>query len=138
MRPKLNILSDQMVEQIIAEGIELLIDPGVRVHNEEALGLLGDAGADVDLESQIARIPESVVQQALETRPSEFYLYDLDGAPVVHYGGDSVQFDPGSAAITILDSETEQQRQPVTADFVKFVKLVETIPQLDAQSTAII
>ena len=138
MRPKLNILGDQMVEQIIAEGFELLMDPGVRVHNEDALGLLGDAGARVDLDSQIAHIPESVVRQALETRPSEFYLYDLDGEPVVHYGGDSVQFDPGSAAITILDSETEQQRQPVTADFVKFVKLVEAIPQLDAQSTAII
>ena len=138
MRPKLNILGDQMVEQIIAEGFELLMDPGVRVHNEDALELLGDAGARVDLDSQIAHIPESVVRQALETRPSEFYLYDLDGEPVVHYGGDSVQFDPGSAAITILDSETEQQRQPVTADFVKFVKLVEAIPQLDAQSTAII
>ena len=67
MRPKLNILSEELVEQIIAEGFELLMDPGVRVHNEEALALLGDAGADVDLESQIARIPESIVRRALET-----------------------------------------------------------------------
>jgi trimethylamine--corrinoid protein Co-methyltransferase len=138
MRPKLNMLSDELVEQIIAEGLELLIDPGVRVHNGEALELLGDAGADVDLETQIAKIPEPIVRQALATRPSEFYLYDLNGERVVHYGGDSVQFDPGSAAITILDSETQEQRVPVTDDFVKFVKLVETIPQLDAQSTAMI
>jgi trimethylamine--corrinoid protein Co-methyltransferase len=138
MRPKLNMLSDELVEQIIAEGLELLIDPGVRVHNKEALELLGDAGADVDLETQIAKIPEPIVRQALATRPSEFYLYDLNGERVVHYGGDSVQFDPGSAAITILDSETQEQRVPVTDDFVKFVKLVETIPQLDAQSTAMI
>lgn len=138
MRPKLNILSDELVEQIIAEGLELLMDPGVRVHNEEALKLLADAGADVDTETQIAYIPESIVRRALETRPSEFYLYNLDGEPVVHYGGDSVQFDPGSAAITVLDSETQEQRQPHTADFVKFVRLVETIPQLDAQSTSMI
>ncbi len=138
MRPKLNILSEEMVEQIISEGLELLMDPGVRVHNEDALALLGDAGAEVDLKSQIARIPEPIVRRALETRPSEFYLYDLDGEAVVHYGGDSVQFDPGSAAINVLDSETQEQRPPVTADFVKFVKLVETIPQLDAQSTALI
>jgi trimethylamine--corrinoid protein Co-methyltransferase len=138
MRPKLNILSDALVEDIIAEGFELLMDPGVRVHNAEALKLLGDAGADVDVEAQIAHIPESIVRQALETAPSEFYLYNLDGEPVVHYGGDSVQFDPGSAAITILDSETQEQRPAVTPDFVKFVKLVETIPQLDAQSTAVI
>ncbi len=138
MRPKLNILSDEMVQQIIAEGFELLMDPGVRVHNAEALKLLADAGADVNVDSQIARIPPDIVRRALETAPSEFYLYDLVGQPVVHYGGDSVQFDPGSAAITILDSETQEQRPAVTADFVKFVKLVETIPQLDAQSTALI
>jgi trimethylamine--corrinoid protein Co-methyltransferase len=138
MRPKLNLLSDELVEQIIHEGFELLMDPGVRVHNDEALKLLADAGAKVDFETQIAYIPEKVVRQALKTRPSEFYLYNLNGEKVVHYGGDSVQFDPGSAAITVLDSETQEQRQPLTKDFVKFVKLVETIPQLDAQSTAMI
>jgi trimethylamine--corrinoid protein Co-methyltransferase len=138
MRPKLNILSDDLVQKIIAEGFELLMDPGVRVHNEEALTLLAEAGADVDTEAQIAHIPEAVVRKALETAPSDFYLYNLDGERVVRYGGDSVQFDPGSAAITILDSETQEMRAPVTDDFVKFVKLVETIPQLDAQSTALI
>jgi trimethylamine--corrinoid protein Co-methyltransferase len=138
VRPKLNILSDELVDRIIAEGFELLMAPGVRVHNEEALKLLADAGADVDFKARIGRIPEPIVRRALETAPSEFYLYNLDGEPVVHYGGDSVQFDPGSAAITILDSETQEQRPPLTADFVKFVKLVETIPQLDAQSTAMI
>ncbi len=138
MRPKLNILSSELVEQIIAEAYELLMDPGVRVHNDEALQLLGDAGAPVDLQTKIARIPQQMAQNALETAPSEFHLYDLDGRPVVHYGGDSVQFDPGSAAITILDSDTQQQRVPLTADFVDFVKLVEMLPQIDAQSTAMI
>ena len=138
MRPQFRILSEDLIQQIIAEGFELLMDPGVRVHNSEALGLLADAGADVDFESQIAYIPRDIVEQALQTAPSEFYLHSLDGEPVVHYGADSVQFDPGSAAITVLDSETQRQRAPVTADFVKFVKLVETLPQLDAQSTAFI
>ena len=138
MRPKLKTLSDELVNKIIDEAYGLLMDPGVRVHNQEALELLAEAGAEVDFESKVARIPEAIVQRALETAPSEFYLYNLEGEPVVHYGGDSVQFDPGSAAITILDSKTQEQRPPVTGDFVKFVKLVETIPQLDAQSTAMI
>ncbi|MBN1316145.1 MAG: trimethylamine methyltransferase family protein [Anaerolineales bacterium] len=138
MRPKLDIIDKELVEQIIGEAYELLIDPGVRVHNEEALKLLGDAGAEVNLETRVVKIPQSIVKKAFETAPSEFYLYNLDGEAVVHYGGDSVQFDPGSAAITILDSETQEQRTPVTADFCKFVKLVETLPQLDAQSTALI
>jgi trimethylamine--corrinoid protein Co-methyltransferase len=138
MRPKLKLLSDALVSQIIDEGFGLLMDPGVRVHNQEALRLLAEAGAEVEHATQIARIPEAIVRRALDTAPSEFYLYNFKGDPTVHYGGDSVQFDPGSAAINILDSETRQQRPPLTADFIKFVKLVETIPQLDAQSTALI
>ena len=138
MRPKLEILSEELVNKIIDEAYGLLMDPGVRVHNQEALELLAEAGAEVDFGSKVAHIPEAIVQQALETAPSEFYLYNLEGEPVVHYGGDNVQFDPGSAAISILDRKTQEQRPPVTADFVKFVKLVETIPQLDAQSTAMI
>lgn len=138
MRPKLTLLEETLLNQIIEEAFGLLLDPGVRVHNDEALRLLAEAGATVDFENQIARIPEVIVRKALDSAPQEFHLHDLEGSPVVHYGGDSVQFDPGSAAINILDSETLEQRQPVTSDFVKFVRLVETIPQLDAQSTAMI
>ena len=138
MRPKLNLLSDDLVKQIIEEGFALLMNPGILVKNDQAISLLADAGAEVDVETKIAKIPAKIARQALETRPSEFYLYDLDGNRVVHYGGDSVQFDPGSGGITILDSETQKQRQALTEDYVKFTKLVEMTPQIDAQSTAFI
>jgi len=138
MQPHLRFLSDDVVNQIISEGLALLMDPGVLVENAEALELLADAGADVDFESQVARIPEEIVRTALATAPPEFYLYDLVGEPVVHYGANTVQFAPGSGALTLLDGETQEQRAPVTDDLVKFVKLVEMLPQIDAQSTAFV
>jgi trimethylamine:corrinoid methyltransferase-like protein len=135
---KLNALSDTLVNQIIDEALQLLIDPGVRVHNQEALTLLAEAGAQVNFETNIAFLPENLVRSCLDLTPKEFYLYDLEGKPAVHYGGDSVQFDPGSTAVTVLDSQTGEQRPGNTADYVKFVKLVEALPQYDAQSTAFI
>ena len=138
MQPKLRFLSDEMVEKVIAEALGLLVDPGVRVHHQEALQLLAGAGARVDFESRVARIPEQLVWKALQTTPGEFSLYNLDGQRCVHYGGEHVHFDPGSAAVTVLDYQTGQQRPPTTADFVRFVKLVETLPAYDAQSTAMV
>lgn len=138
MRPTLRMLSESLVEQIIAEGMALLRDPGVRVHNEEARRLLSEAGADVSRSELVARIPERLVRQALETTAREFDLFTLDGRAVVHYGGDDVHFDPGSAALAILDPETNRQRVPSTFDFVRLVKLVEQLPQIDAQSTAMV
>jgi trimethylamine:corrinoid methyltransferase-like protein len=138
MRPHLKFLSDDLINQITDEGLALLMDPGVRVENAEALELLANAGADVDFEAQVAHIPEDIVRSALKTAPSEFDLYDLDGKPVVHYSADNVQFTPGSGALKVLDSETQEQRAPVTGDLVEFVKLVERLPQVDAQSTAFV
>jgi len=138
LRPIFKVLDQDLLDQIIKEGFQILMDPGVRIHNKEALELLANAGAEVDLKKQIAYISEDLARQELATCPNEFNLYSLKGKPVVHYGGDKVHFDPGSAAINILDSETQRQRKPLTADFIKFVKLVETLPQLDAQSTAFI
>ena len=66
-------------------------------------------------------------------------MYDLTGSPTVRYGGDAVQFDPGSAAVYILDSD---HRRAATAGSPQissqFVKLVEMLPQIDAQSTALV
>jgi len=138
LRPKLELLTQDTVERIVAEAYELLQDPGVRIHSDEALELLGDAGADVDKESRVARIPPELVQRAVESAPSSFYLYNTAGEPVVHYGGDDVQFDPGSAAIEILDHGATRSRSPVTADFVRYIKLAEMLPQLDAVSTALV
>lgn len=137
-RPKLTFLDPELSAQIIEEGIEILSTLGVRVHNPEGLALLAEAGAKVDYNAQTAQIPAEIISAALESAPKEFYLYDLTGQPKVHYGGDDVHFDPGSAAVSILDPETGAQRPPKTEDFVKFVKLVETLPQFDAQSTAFV
>ncbi len=145
IRPRLELLTLETVERIIAEAYDLLQDPGVRIYSDEALELLAEAGAAVDKASpapsgasRVARIPPELAQQAVESAPSSFCLYNTAGEPAVHYGGDDVQFDPGSAAIKILDHGTTRSRPPVTADFVRYIKLAETLPQLDAVSTALV
>ncbi len=138
MQPKIELLGHELVERIIAEGFELLQDPGVQIHSHEALTLLGDVGADIDFRAKVARIPQPLVEQALESAPSAFALYDTDGRIAVRYEGDHVQFDPGSAAVNLLDGETGQYRKPVTADYVRYTQLVEMLPAYQATSTAFV
>ncbi len=138
LKPKLQLLDQETIERILAEAHELLWDPGVRIHSDEALKLVADAGATVDFSSKVARIPAELVDQAVETVPSSFYLYNYKGNPTVHYGDNDVHFDPGSAAIDILDYGATRSRQPITADFVAYIKLAEMLPELDAVSTALV
>ena len=136
--PKLELLDKETIERILAEAHELLWDPGVRIHSDEALKLVADAGATVDFTSKVANIPAELVDRAVETVPPSFYLHDSEGNATVHYGDDDVQFDPGSTAIEILDYGATQSRKPVTTDFVAYIKLAEMLPELDAVSTALV
>src|SRR5512135_1028024 len=113
MRPKLELLEPELVDRVLGEAFELLRNPGVKVQAPEARELLAQAGAT--REGEIAHIPEALAREQLSTVPHEFWLYDRPGNPVVHYGGDDVSFDPGSAGVQILDAETLKHR-PACAD----------------------
>ncbi|RJP53802.1 MAG: hypothetical protein C4586_00920 [Anaerolineaceae bacterium] len=138
MQPKLTLLSDEIIARVLQEAYELLLKPGIKVQNEEARNLLAKAGVKIDAETQVARIPASLVYKALESVPREFYLYDYDGNPTVHYGGDSVHFDPGSSGITMLNPDTLEHDTTETEHLIRLLKVAEQLPQYDAQSTAVI
>jgi trimethylamine--corrinoid protein Co-methyltransferase len=134
----LTLLTPALLDQILSEAFALLESPGVRVQSAEALSLLAEAGVRIDAGLQLAHISEAFARRALETVPHEFWLHDRDGHARVHYGGDVAHFDPGSAAVKVLDPETGEHRKAVTADLVRLVKVAEALPQYDAQSTALV
>jgi trimethylamine--corrinoid protein Co-methyltransferase len=138
MQPKLKLLSDEMIARVFDEAYELLRCPGVKVQNPEARELLAAAGANIYPENQVIGFPASLVHKALESVPREFYLYDYDGNPAIHYGGDSVHFDPGSSGITMLNPETLEHETTETPHLLRLIKVAEQLPQYDAQSTAVI
>ena len=138
MQPRLSLLTEDLIERIVDEAYQLLLKPGIKVQNAEARKLLEDAGALVDEETLVAKIPAQIVKAALNTVPRKFYLYDYDGNPKVEYGGDKVQFDPGSSGISVLIPETLEQKTAETPDLVRLLKVAEQIPQYDAQSTAVV
>ncbi|HHS97991.1 MAG TPA: hypothetical protein ENK08_08870, partial [Chloroflexi bacterium] len=138
MQPKIALLSDELIERVLEEAFQILMEPGVKVQSSKARQMLAEAGALVDEESEVVRIPEALARRALETAPREFWLYDRDGNPVVHYGGDDVHFDPGSSGVHVLDPETLEHRPSTGSDLVRLVKVAEMLPQYDAQSTAVV
>ena len=137
-QPSLQLLSTEMVGRILDEAFQLLLEPGIKVQFALARQMLLAAGAQVDEATEVARIPERIVRQALESVPKEFYLYDRSGNPTIRYGGDAVHFDPGSSGVHILDPETLEHRPSYTPDLVRLVKVVEMLAQYDAQSTAVV
>ena len=138
MQPQIELLSDELVQRILDESYELMLKPGIKVQSVEARQLLAEAGATVNAETEVVQIPRALVEKALESVPHSFNLYDRQGNPTVTYGGDTVQFDPGSSGVHVLDPETGEHKPSYAADLTRVVKIAEMLPQYDAQSTAIV
>jgi trimethylamine--corrinoid protein Co-methyltransferase len=136
MQPKLELLTPDLISRILDEAYQLMLKPGIKVQSAEARQLLAEAGAQID--GEIARIPEKAVCKALESVPSIFHLYDRQGNPKVTYGGDAVQFDPGSSGVHVLDPDTLEHKPSYASDLARLVKVAEMLPQYAAQSTAIV
>jgi trimethylamine--corrinoid protein Co-methyltransferase len=71
---KYRLLSEENRGRIHQESLRILAEVGVRFHSRLALKHLERAGARIDDQNLIARIDQSLVEQALKTAPKEFTL----------------------------------------------------------------
>jgi len=138
MRPKLTLLGDKLIEDIIGAARDILATCGVEIHNDGVLNMLGDHGARIDRESSRAFITGDIIDGALAAASGPFKLFDVLGEETHDFSSDNVYFTPGSAAINILDYETNEMRRPTTNDFVRYVKLTSRLKHIASQSTAFI
>jgi trimethylamine--corrinoid protein Co-methyltransferase len=137
-RPKIEFLSPELVEKIVDEGLALLEKQGVFVENGEAMRLLKAAGAGADGSALRVRIDRKLVNECLTTTPPSITMFDRSGEKPYHVGGDEVHFNPGSAAVSLLDHRTQKERKAKTKDLVDFCRLVETLEHVHFQSTGLI
>jgi len=138
IRPKIELLSPELVATIVDEGLDVLEWQGVFVENEEALRLFEDAGTKVDRPSRRVFIARRLVEQSLATTPSTITLHDRRAERSYAVGGDEIHFDPGSAAVKILDYRDQAERPAVTDDLVRFVRLTDGLDNLHFQSTGLV
>ncbi|MHA2072639.1 MAG: trimethylamine methyltransferase family protein, partial [Candidatus Thorarchaeota archaeon] len=98
---KLSFLSRTDSETIHAATLEVLEKTGVAVRNDTALKLLQENGCEVD--SEVVRIPASLIEELVKKTPASFSLYSRDGKGEHEIGGDNVLFNPASSSIYIED-----------------------------------
>jgi len=138
IRPKLELLSKELINKIIEEAYIILEKQGIFVENSEALGLFKEAGMELDTSSQRVFITPELIQDCLDSTPSLIKMYDRNCEKEFIVGQDEVHFDPGSAAVTILDHDTGDQRKADTKDLIMFARLTDLMDNIDFQSTGII
>jgi trimethylamine:corrinoid methyltransferase-like protein len=138
MRP-FEFLSDSDVRSIVEDAYRVLESVGVQVENAEGKELLlRRAAVPPALRGGRITIPPALIRMALDSVPSQFLLYDRDGTAALEIGGPHVHFDPGSAAVHILDPKSQRRRSATHRDVIDLVHLVDQLPNYALQSTALV
>jgi trimethylamine--corrinoid protein Co-methyltransferase len=136
MRPTLNIISDDLIIRIVDEAKRILAETGMDIRGPELRARLLDAGLKTDSSDERILFPADVVENAIESAPPTFTLYDRDGEPHAELGGDHVNFVPGSSGLKILDHRSGETRLSNTADFVEYVRIADGLEHIGYLATA--
>ena len=113
---QVHILSDNEIQGIHRASLAMLRDTGILIHHEEVLRSLGENGAKVDCDREIARFPEKLVMDCVARAGKRYILHGRNPARVARFGyGDLNQMSsPGQYGW--IDSETHAHRTATLED----------------------
>jgi trimethylamine--corrinoid protein Co-methyltransferase len=130
MRTYLQVLSEAERAQIHERTLRVLANTGVRVDTAQGRRILKEAGAEVDENTNIARLPRSLVEESLRLAPKEFVLgARRPGWDLPMNAGQCTMIADGEAMF-VLDSETGERRSATSDDWRQATRLIDALDEV--------
>ena len=127
----LNVFTDDELEDIHLATLEVLQKTGVFVGDDEAMDVYEGAGAVVDHNNRVVKIPPHVVEDAIQSVPSKFIACGRTPKNDVVLERNRVTFTNFGEGIKIVDPYTGEHRSTVKADTANAARLVDYLDNLD-------
>jgi trimethylamine--corrinoid protein Co-methyltransferase len=137
LRPRIEMLSQAFIDRIIDEAFEVNEKLGLQFENPKALGIFAEHGQRVERDKERAYLSRDFVEKAIASAPKKLTLWNVTGDTSIEVGGDNVTYDPGSAAIKMLDTDGSVHAS-LSSDYVRLSRLVHHLPHIRANSSALV
>ena len=136
-RPRIQMLSEELIDRIVDEAFDVLSTIGLQFEHPKALSLLGEHGQRIDRTGERAYLDRDFVEKAIESAPKSFKIWNVTGDASIEIGGDNVTYDPGSAAIKMLEVDGTTHAS-TSSDYVRLARLVHQLGNIRAASTSLV
>ncbi len=133
----LNCLTDDELFDIHLATLEVLEKTGLFIEAEEALEVFDGAGAEVDPQKKIVKLPPYLVEDAIRSAPSKILLAGRNPNHDKVLEAGRVHFTNFSEGIEVVDPFTGERRPPVKADLADAAKLVDYLDEIDVCEKAV-
>lgn len=127
--PKLDILYPEQIRELHAATLQILRQTGVKMEDPQGKALLLEAGA-WEADGRI-KIPEKMVDDALNAAPSRIPMHDRLGNLTMPLELGKVFFGSGSDTIYTLDVESGKRRRATNQDVEDFARLCDALDNID-------
>lgn len=137
MQPNLTFLSSELISKIIDEARSLLAETGLVIDSASMRERLTGLGARIDSGSGRVFLPAALVERSLAAALPSFSLFDVSGRETHRFNPGNVYYTPGSSALYLVDG-SGKRRRPLSADYITYVKITDTLENIASQSTAFV
>jgi trimethylamine--corrinoid protein Co-methyltransferase len=111
-----NVMDGDAVERIHINSLNLLETMGIKIFSEEALRLLKEAGADVDMGNKVAVIPSSLVMESVRKCKRPVRLCARDPKKDMVLDGKHCHICTDGTGVATWDIESGQRRDSTKKD----------------------
>jgi trimethylamine--corrinoid protein Co-methyltransferase len=125
-----SFLTEPQKQQIYDTALGILADIGMKVHHAEGQEVMLAAGCTLD-DAGLVHVPAELVQNARETVPASFTVYDRAGEPAMELGGRNSYYGNGSDLMHLFDLETGERRLAKMEDVAVAARLCDALPDID-------
>ena len=134
MNTLIELTDDDGLRKLHDEAKRVLEVVGGRIMTEEARELLLDHGGTLEDEDLI-RIPGDLVEQAFESAPGYFTLYDRNGDPSIETGSGRTFVGAGVTNLNYLDPRDGQVKDFTLEATAESTKLADALTDIDFVAT---
>ncbi len=130
MVPRVSLLDEAAKQEIHERSLRVMEQTGVRFASAKALAVLSDAGCRIDEETQIARIPRGLVEEAIRTAPKEILLAGRDPEKDVLLDHTRTYATLDGIGAYTLDHKTHERRFSTAADLALAVRVGDAMDEV--------
>ena len=132
IRPKfhLEVLSADELAAIRSATLHILEHVGVCFPSERALRIFAEHGAQVDVDSQIVRLPPDLVTEAMSYAPRSYLLAGRAEGTDLLLDGTSSYFGTDGCGVKTVDFETGERRPSTKDDVARMARVADALSSI--------
>jgi trimethylamine--corrinoid protein Co-methyltransferase len=127
MRLEAKVLDENEVKRIHDASLRVLEKIGIHMPHREALDVMESAGAKVERNSSMVKMPAQLVMNAVAKAPKSVILYGREPKYDMKVKEDGPFFGTMGYATHITDFETCKRRYCTNADLAKITQLIDSL-----------